>query len=169
MMPVPASRRSCRLTIPAVPGTYALWMPSVGGADIQIGRLGRLRTRPGAYVYVGSAGGPGGLRARLSHHCRGAPHPRWHLDYLRTVLLPQAAWYTPDPLPREHAWARLFAAAPGASIPLMRFGASDCRCAAHLFFFEHRPGLRDFRQRASRCISGHGPITAARFGWFEGS
>ena len=163
-MPAPAQRRSCRLKLPSVPGTYALWMLSAGNADIQIGRLGRLRTRPGLYVYVGSAHGPGGLRARLSHHCRVSPRPRWHIDYLRTVLAPRAVWYTRDPLPREHAWARLFAAAPESSMPLMRFGASDCRCAAHLFFFARRPGLGEFRRRACRCYEGHAPIAAYRFG-----
>jgi hypothetical protein len=33
-------------------------------------------------------------------------------------------------------------ATPGASIPLVGFGASDCHCASHLYFFKSRPHLR---------------------------
>ncbi len=35
---------------------------------------------PGLVLYVGSAGGPGGLRARLSRHLMGASRCWWHVD-----------------------------------------------------------------------------------------
>ena len=72
----------------ARPGTYALLLRARSGGRIQIGRCGSLAVRPGWYVYVGSAFGPGGLRARLRHHCRLAERPHWHIDYLRRALRP---------------------------------------------------------------------------------
>jgi Uri superfamily endonuclease len=52
------------------PGTYALLLSSAADGVIRVGRLGDLRLQPGFYVYVGSALGPGGVRARLAHHMR---------------------------------------------------------------------------------------------------
>ncbi|PLJ78104.1 GIY-YIG nuclease family protein [Infirmifilum sp. SLHALR2] len=43
---------------------------------------------PGIYVYVGSAKGPGGVRARVSRHVRKAKKVKWHIDLVTT--LPQA-------------------------------------------------------------------------------
>ena len=58
-------------------GTYALLLSSATDAVIPVGRLGDLRLQPGFYVYVGSALGPGGVRARLAHHMR--PAKRLHI------------------------------------------------------------------------------------------
>jgi Uri superfamily endonuclease len=58
-----------------------------------MGSLGRLQLRPGYYVYVGSAFGPGGLRARIEHHARPAVRPHWHIDYLRRYTRLEAVWY----------------------------------------------------------------------------
>ncbi len=66
--------------IPDVPGTYALVLACAVANRIRIGRLGLLRLRPGSYVYVGSAFGPGGLHARISHHQHVTQSPRWHVD-----------------------------------------------------------------------------------------
>ena len=54
--------------IEAQAGTYALVLSARAGGIIRIGRLGELRLQSGIYVYVGSALGPGGVRARLMHH-----------------------------------------------------------------------------------------------------
>ena len=39
----------------------------------------------------------------------------------------------------EHEWAEVLRNAPGAEIPVERFGSSDCNCAAHLFRFAESP------------------------------
>ncbi len=64
------------------PGTFALVLRRTDASAPCVGRLGRLALRPGHYVYVGSAQGPGGVRARLSRHLRQATRPHWHIDYL---------------------------------------------------------------------------------------
>ena len=125
--------------ITAQPGTYALILRALAAQDIQVGRLGRLLVLPGVYVYVGSAFGPGGLMARVGRHQRKPPAPHWHIDHLRRVTELVEVWFTYDPIPREHEWADIFRNLPGAGIPLKGFGASDCGCKAHLFYFETKP------------------------------
>lgn len=119
--------------IPAKPGTYALILSSLARRSIRVGRLGTLRLRPGFYIYVGSALGPGGLRARIAHHLRRAKRPRWHIDYLRACLKPDQIWYFCDPMRCEHQCAKALEIVAGRSVPLSKFGASDCD--SHLFFF----------------------------------
>lgn len=126
------------------PGTYALVLSSASDAVIRVGRLGDLRLQPGFYVYVGSAQGPGGVRARLAHHMRHAEHPHWHIDYLRQHTTLEEIWFCYDRKSREHAWARCFAGMRGVSVPLAGFGSSDCDCETHLFFFKRRPARARF-------------------------
>jgi Uri superfamily endonuclease len=133
-----------RTTMKPGRGTYALILFCPGDKLIQIGRLGVLGLRRGFYVYVGSALGPGGVRARVAHHRTGSERPHWHIDYLRLHTRLDGVWYSHAPVRREHQWARLVQALGGASVPLARFGASDCRCASHLFFFTRRPSFKKF-------------------------
>jgi Uri superfamily endonuclease len=143
------------------PGTYALVLSSRGVHRIRIGRLGELVTRPGFYVYVGSAFGPGGIRARVARHGRECSRPHWHIDYLRPRTRLEQVWYSCDPIRREHQWAHQIARARGSSVPLGRFGSSDCRCPSHLYFFESRPSRRTFSRRVHAAHPGHEAIGTA--------
>lgn len=120
-------------------GTYLVCLLPRGEGWVQIGRLGRLRLRSGVFLYVGSAQGPGGLGARCRHHLRVAARPHWHLDYLRPHCRVLGFWVAPGKERREHLWAGLLGSLPNASYPLPRFGASDCRCPAHLVRLEQIP------------------------------
>lgn len=148
------------LSIESRSGTYALILRARSAKRVRIGALGYLRLRSGTYVYVGSAFGPGGVRARVKHHLSRSPAPHWHIDYLRQATELDQVWYTYDPARREHAWANFFRKARGASIPLPRFGASDCRCVSHLFYFKSAPDFSVFRRRMvnSPCGSVIGPV-----------
>lgn len=132
------------------PGTYVLVLRSAVRRSVDVGRLGSLIVEPGYYAYVGSALGPGGLRARLGRHLRGRGRARWHIDYLRAHTEPVEAWYCRGPMRREHRWSGALLASLGVVIPLSGFGASDCRCESHLFFFARRPALRDFQAMLHR-------------------
>ena len=126
--------------LPSQPGAYALALRLERPTRLQVGALGAVLFPVGVYVYLGSARGPGGIRARLGRHLRGAAHPRWHVDYLRAVAQPIACAYTTAPppgMPWECAWSQALAALPEAWVPLPGFGASDCRhgCPAHLVAF----------------------------------
>jgi Uri superfamily endonuclease len=63
-------------------------------------------------------------------------------------------WYCHDRVRREHQWARLIHALRGASIPVVGFGSSDCRCTTHLFFFTRRPSFREFQQKVGAPLVG---------------
>ena len=140
------------------PGTYALILVSATRHIVQIGKLGRLTLRPGFYVYVGSAFGPGGLKARVSHHARTAHRPHWHVDYVRGRARLDEVWYTYDAVSREHQWADVFARTRGTLIPLQGFGSSDCRCASHLFFFRSMPSGKSFRRKIRTRFCEHAVV-----------
>jgi len=136
--------RNALTTLKSAPGTYALVLGSIIRGLIQIGSLGNLQVVPGFYVYVGSAMGPGGIRARVSHHLRPAPRRHWHVDYLRTRVDVKQIWVTYDRESAEHRWAKCFSTMRGASLPMPGFGSSDCSCPAHLFLFKQCPSRRIF-------------------------
>lgn len=123
-------------------GTYALLLRLDDPELIRVGRLGEFTFPAGWYVYVGSARGPGGLAARLARHRRqiaDGKRPRWHVDYLRESASLIEVWSRVTDQRLECTWARAFADAPGAEIPIPRFGASDCRCPAHLIYLTTHP------------------------------
>jgi Uri superfamily endonuclease len=140
---------------PSQPGTYALVMLADKASTISAGALGRLRVRPGWYVYVGSAYGPGGPRSRLLRHLRSTIC-HWHVDYLKPQAPVVEIWTTTNPVPQEHLWARLLHNMPGAEIPWPGFGSSGCRCRAHLVYLPAPPGLTEFRMIGCQDGSGEG-------------
>ena len=142
----------------ALPGTYALIFSAAQKDQLAVGKIGTLRLQPGFYVYVGSAFGPGGLKARIRHHSRRAAHPHWHIDYLSSALELKEIWYTCDPVHREHQWATIISNTRGSSAPLAGFGSSDCRCNTHLSFFKSKPGSKNIRRIIHTHIEGHAII-----------
>jgi Uri superfamily endonuclease len=124
-----------------------LWLYLHRSRLLSIGRLGDVRLVPGFYGYVGSAFGPGGVRARLGRHLRGSARAHWHIDYLRTVCRAQGAWMSYDGRRLEHIWAQALLALPGARLAVPGFGATDCGCETHLVGFSRAPSLAALRRR----------------------
>ena len=81
------------LDLPSQPGTYALLLEATSTQEVQIGKLGVLHMKPGIYVYVGSALGPGGLAARIDRHALREKVLHWHIDYLRAETRLVAVWF----------------------------------------------------------------------------
>jgi Uri superfamily endonuclease len=111
-------------------GVYIAIFYLPGPRSISVGKLGRINFRPGLYFYVGSA--QRNLSARLRRHSRQDKPLRWHIDYLSAKAEMLGVITVAGPRERECRLAkrlgRMFElAAPG-------FGASDCRCAGHLFY-----------------------------------
>jgi Uri superfamily endonuclease len=146
--------------IPATPGTYALLLFCSRSKQLRLGALGAHPVSRGWYAYVGSAFGPGGLRARCRRHLRPLRRHRWHIDYLRSAAALQGIWFTTDSIPREHRWVEIIGGLAGASSPIRRFGSSDCTCPSHLFHFLSRPPFPIFRRQTLRRMPEHGPIMA---------
>ena len=127
-------------------GTYIIVTEARRAFACQIGKLGKLSGRKGYYLYVGSALGSGGIRSRVNHHLRISKKPRWHLDYLRPFVTPLNIWYCHSLYRYEHQWASALAALPNVVIPLAKFGATDCQCIAHLYYFKRAPDIQVFRK-----------------------
>lgn len=135
-------RKDAIETIPAEPGSYLLWLHTPQTQELIVGRLGRFNFPPGDYFYLGSAQGPGGLRARLGRHLLGSGKPHWHIDHLRAVTQVRGFGYqirlsqsgTTPHIPLECDWSQKLTILSEVSLPAPGFGASDCRsgCAAHL-------------------------------------
>ena len=119
------------LDLPAVPGTYVLWLQVTGYLSVQVGKPGTITMRGGLYAYVGSAHGPGGLRARLQRHLRPDKPVHWHIDSVTALIPVSAIWFEPSPERLECLWAQTLAALPGVTAPVPGFGSSDCRCRSH--------------------------------------
>jgi Uri superfamily endonuclease len=139
-------------------GTYIVVLKSIIERPVTVGKLGTLSVNPGYYVYIGSAFGPGGLKARIKHHCNPTRRPHWHLDYLSPILRLCEIWYTYDKIQREHQWAAIHAQTRGALQPLSGFGASDCCCRSHLFFYQSKPSGSHFRRKVRVKFDDHAKL-----------
>ena len=118
--------------IPPRPGTYILQFHVGRDRNIRVGALGLLEFRAGDYLYVGSALGPGGLRARLKHHLAMSARPHWHADYLRRFSRLSSLWLSTGTDRRECAWTAMLCGLPKFDFFGHGFGSSDCRCPSHL-------------------------------------
>ncbi|MBU7005001.1 MAG: DUF123 domain-containing protein [Theionarchaea archaeon] len=106
----------------------------------------KMGTFEGIYCYVGSAFGPGGLKARVSRHLRHEKPLRWHIDYLTTSshFVPRKVFASDKRAECDLAFllAEIFRGHSG-------FGSSDCRCPTHLFAI-------DSVDRLQRALIGAG-------------
>ena len=141
----PAPAEMPATTIPARQGTYALLLAVERRRRITIGRLGALAAAAGCYAYIGSAFGPGGLRARLRHHLGVAQRLHWHIDYLRRIATPFEIWYREDHHGSEHVWAQTCASLAGASLPLPHFAGKRLYLCGPSFPFQYAAVIDRFR------------------------
>ncbi len=116
-------------------GVYMAVFHLAKPARIRVGRLGRFAFPAGVYLYVGSA--QRNLSARLARHARGHKPLRWHVDYLSRRARMLGAIVVAGPRRRECELARQLADVLRRAVP--GFGASDCRCAGHLFYAPELP------------------------------
>ncbi|WP_455206461.1 GIY-YIG nuclease family protein [Kaarinaea lacus] len=131
-------------------GSYVIVSEATAKFICKIGKLGVLEGDKGYYVYVGSALGSGGVRARVNHHLHITEKPHWHFDYLRPYVKPKRIWFCYSSHRYEHQWSAMLASLPGAITPMAKFGATDCRCDSHLYYFKKLPGMQVFRKRFNK-------------------
>ena len=138
---------------------------------LEIGRLGTYDLIPGFYAYVGSAFGPGGLRARLRHHLESVAEPHWHIDYLLAHAEPVEVWYALSDRKLEQDLAEVLERVlglPHADPPLRFFGLPPQPHQPSLLFqapafIQHR-----FQQEVNRAF-GEPPVLVRSAGSFLGS
>ena len=142
------------MELPEANGTYVLVVFVPQMKRLKIGRLGTYDIIPGFYAYVGSAFGPGGLRARIDHHLESVAQPHWHIDYLLAVAEPVEVWYALADRKLERDLAELMERSSRFRMPIPRFGSSDYRRSrtSHLFYSKRRPSFDRFQQKINRAI-----------------
>jgi Uri superfamily endonuclease len=121
--------------LPALPGAYTLCVvtrESIPHPSKQLNSPPPLSV--GTYVYLGSARGPGGIRARCARHLRRDKSRRWHVDHLTADAVSLSVRAAPFPKSDECGLCARLAARPDLAAPVPGFGNSDCRtCESHLF------------------------------------
>jgi Uri superfamily endonuclease len=129
--------------IPGLPGTYALLMYLADNKRISVGHLGEYDLLPGDYVYLGSAFGSGGLRARLKRHYKIEKKKHWHLDWILPHVSIKGVCYRFGPEKLECEWVQMLIGTKDALYAVPGFGSSDCvkKCEAHLIYFEEELSL----------------------------
>jgi sugar fermentation stimulation protein A len=116
-------------------GSYLLVLRLRQETGIAVGALGRLRLRPGFYLYVGSA--ERNLTKRIDRHKRLKKKTFWHIDYLRAASELCAALPVRSTDRLECEIAR--ALHPVTEWVVPGFGSSDCACPSHLFGMRENP------------------------------
>lgn len=137
------------MELPETKGTYVVVAQVTQMRRLEVGSLGSFDLVPGFYLYVGSAFGSGGLRARIGHHLESVAQPHWHIDYLLRIAAPVEVWFTTADRKLEHQWAELFENSSRFQIPIPRFGSSDYHRSrvSHLFYSKRQPAFQWFQQQ----------------------
>jgi sugar fermentation stimulation protein A len=120
-------------------GTYALVVFLPRPQTIGVGALGIFKFPRGYYVYIGSA--LNGLSARIARHKRREKKRFWHVDYFLEHARVVDVWTHAGAAQLECRWARTALALPNARVIAPRFGASDCKCAAHLVYLASQAAI----------------------------
>jgi len=123
-------------------GAYILLLHLHTGRKVQVGKLGRFFFEKGWYAYVGSA--MNSLDARIARHMKKEKKLHWHIDYLRQVASVEEVLRFESADRLECQLSRKVAALADAA-PVKKFGASDCGCFTHLYFFYEKPDLRSLK------------------------
>lgn len=131
---------------PVNQGTYALVFKCKKKQEVKVGKLGIFQIVPGYYIYIGSAFGPGGIKARVGRHLKKHKKLKWHVDYLRKYLKVVDVYFSTSEQKLECVWSAKLAELE-FSIPFIGFGSSDCKCKSHLFYFkEWEPQIKRILQ-----------------------
>ncbi len=120
-------------------GAYLLVITMAEETPVTVGKLGRIVFEKGFYVYCGSA--KRNLSQRVKRHLGKRKRMHWHIDYLTSA----AEKIRPFPVFTgkniECTMADDIRNIGG--IPVPGFGASDCTCRSHLFYFSEDPAASD--------------------------
>jgi Uri superfamily endonuclease len=127
-------------------GAYILFLHVHQPIATTVGALGKSRFPAGRYLYVGSASR--GIEQRVTRHLRLAESKsgniHWHIDYLLTH--PQVKLVRIQKLEgcNECRVSREISSMKGVTIPVQRFGSTDCRagCTAHLYRMQSWTALK---------------------------
>jgi len=128
------------LKILPVKGVYTLMILLNEKTQVKMHKLGCFTLRKGYYAYTGSALGDRAtsLRRRVARHLKKEKVMHWHIDFLLTNKNATVATVVAaeSSVNRECQINNLIKNIEGATVPVVGFGASDCKqkCRSHLIF-----------------------------------
>jgi len=139
-------------------GNYTLIIHLKAPSRICTPKQGWIKLRKGYYAYTGSALGTGAvsLRRRVARHFRKRKKKHWHIDYLlanKTARITAVAAASSNDN-KECEVTDFIGKIEGAAIPVMGFGASDCKrnCESHLIYLGQNNSLEKVVDAYNRVV-----------------
>jgi sugar fermentation stimulation protein A len=122
-------------------GIYVLEINLKNDKSIEIGALGFNDFKEGKYYYIGSA--QSNLKSRIERHLKSNKKFHWHIDYLLEKAK-IANYYTIEAEKKYECKLYNFLKQYNFfKVPVKGFGASDCKCKAHLLYSNNKIDLGD--------------------------
>jgi Uri superfamily endonuclease len=118
-------------------GIYCLIIYLRKGENIKTGKLGEFFFRKGYYIYTGSS--QNCLQKRLARHLAQEKKMHWHIDYLLKYGIIKEIMVIDSSKADECNLSNEVSLLSDAKVAANRFGASDCNCKTHLYFFNKKP------------------------------
>jgi Uri superfamily endonuclease len=115
-----------------VKGLYLLVLRLKKSEHLSVGRLPKTTFLPGIYLYVGRS--KKGLAGRIRRHLRKEKKLFWHIDYFLQKAEIDDVWWKANNFDECQVANHITTHLEESSIPLKKFGSSDCRCPGHLIF-----------------------------------
>jgi len=130
-------------------GNYTLIIFLRAPTCIQMSKKSQAKLDKGYYAYTGSALGHGAvsLRRRVARHFKKTKRKHWHIDHLlanETASI-TAVVAAPSTHNKECEITNLIKNIDGTTIPIIGFGASDCKhdCKSHLIQLGQNSSLEE--------------------------
>jgi len=121
-------------------GAYTLIISWSSKSRIKVRKLGYFSLQKGYYAYTGSALGDGAtsLKRRVARHLKKRKDKRWHIDFLLANKNAKVVGVVAveSSANKECQINNLIKKMKGATVPVVGFGASDCKqkCESHLLY-----------------------------------
>jgi len=136
-------------------GIYTLIINLPKSTRIKIGKIGSFSFKEGTYLYIGSALGQGSssLEGRIRRHIKIKKKAFWHIDYFLESDIGRITYVmlATSTIDLECNIVRKIEKNLHASIPVEKFGSSDCSCLSH--FFKIKNGDMNFLDGLVRVFS----------------
>jgi len=122
-------------------GIYTLIILVNPKSRLKVRKLGYFNFKQGYYAYTGSALGAGAtsLKRRVARHLKKEKPKNWHIDFLLANKNAKvtAVITAESSANKECQINNLIKNIQGANVPIVGFGASDCKqnCKSHLVYF----------------------------------
>jgi len=119
-------------------GVYLLQLKVSAELKLKIGALGCYFFPAGYYYYCGSA--QKNMPARLERHLSQNKKLYWHIDFLLCAAEIEKIYCWEEESDFECRLAEKISSLSESEIIVDKFGASDCSCRSHLFYFSEGHG-----------------------------